>query len=194
MMNIKMYKDYKLKIALEIFILFILLLVIYFGNIRIGNIIDGTFVAAVLSVPVAIVSYIGSKKSDKNKAKENLYYEKLDRIIQLLNVELSTPHLKKEDNISEKNRDEDIIKIQLLQLDNIYESGKKNINTVDKDRFSEVVREVALRLIFQGFKFENCNILDILKKDPKQERTLVSINQLLKNMENKKYLESYLKS
>ena len=80
-MNIKMYKDYKLEIALEIFILFILLLVIYFGNIRIGNIIDGTFVAAVLSVPVAIVSYIGSKKSDKNKAKENLYYEKLDRII-----------------------------------------------------------------------------------------------------------------
>ncbi len=193
-MNIKMYRDYKLEIALETFILFVLLLVIYFGNIHIGNIIDGTFVAAVLSVPVAIVSYISSKKSDKNKAKENLYYEKLDRIIQLLNLELSTPHIEKENNISEKNRDEDIIKIQLLQLDNIYESGKKNINAVDKDRFSEVVREVALRLIFQGFKFENCNILDILKKDPKQEKTLVSINQLLKNMENKKYLESYLKS
>lgn len=69
-MNIKMYKDYKLEIALEIFILFILLLVIYFGNIRIGNIIDGTFVAAVLSVPVAIVSYIGSKKVIKIKLKK----------------------------------------------------------------------------------------------------------------------------
>lgn len=190
----KIYRDYKLEIVLEIFILLVLLVVIYFGNIHIGNIVDGTFVAAVLSVPVAIVSYISSKKNDKDKAKENLYYEKLDRIIQLLNVELSTPHIEKKDNISEKSRDEDIIKIQLLQLDNIYESGKKNINAVDEDRFSEVVREVALRLIFQGFKFENCNILDILKRDPKQKKTLISINQLLKNMENKKYLENYLKS
>ena len=197
-MNLKkIYNDYKVELILEAVIIITLVLLVYLGNMHIHNIIDGTFVATLLSVPVAIVSYINTKKTDKNRIKEKLYFEELDRIIQLMDGNSPILSAEENSNIFDEYRDGNIIKIQLLQLDNIYEFGKNTIGEY-KDRFLEITGSVALNLIFRGIKFERYQYYDdlilniIQNKSVQLEKYFISVNQLLNDEKDKEYLNKFI--
>lgn len=185
-------EEYKAELLLETVVIGVLIVLGYCGKIRLDNILDGTFLAAVLSIPLVIIQYIGTKKKEKNYIKENIYYEKLDKLIEISN---SDPLCDKNNkNFFEEERDENIIKIRLLQLNNIYESGIKNINSEDVENFLNTLRNISYRLIFKGIRvdskqsyFKNTFKVRLANHSEQLTQYLVSVEHLIDIEKSNKY-------
>lgn len=166
----KFIRDYRNELCIELVILCILFILWMLGIINFRSVFsDGTFITGILSIPIFISQYISSKKNEKRR----FYYSDLDKI-----ADFST---------SANSREENAIKVKVLQLENIYHSGISKIDgSEDKKRFVEIVKSVYFNLITQGIDIEQYlrkeniekidldSIEDFEKKDSKWLKELMN--------------------
>ena len=148
-------KNYRVEIAIEAIIIAIILVFCGLGFVNVKNVLsDGTFIIGILSIPVFISQYISYKKNERRE----FYYSDLDKIIKF--------------HTENNKRDENAIKIKVLQLENIFHTGiSKAENKKDRVRLAEIVESVYFDLITQGINLKedirkvNFKSIDNFEKD-----------------------------
>ena len=148
-------KNYRVEIAIEAIIIAIILVFCGLGFVNAKNVLsDGTFIIGILSIPVFISQYISYKKNERRE----FYYSDLDKIIKF--------------HTENNKRDENAIKIKVLQLENIFHTGiSKAENKKDRVRLAEIVESVYFDLITQGINLKedirkiNFKSIDNFEKD-----------------------------
>lgn len=172
-----MVKKYRVEIIIEMVIVIFLLICGIVGLLNFHSVLsEGTFVAAALSVPIAITQFLISK----NKSDDEFYYASLERMFQLPDFD------------KEKFEDDSFVKLKLIQLQRIYESAMNEISDDKSKRdFEAATITTYFKIITKGMDFKVEQIFlntDELEQDCSSQ---VSLNSSAYLEKFKKYI-SYI--
>lgn len=125
-------KTYRVELIIEVLIFCVLLFLSWIKllNFRIA-LSDGTFIAAALSVPIVVIQYMRTAKG----AKTDFYTESLGQMKDLIKTS------------KDGERDNTEIRISIMQLSNIYESGKENIDKTQQNEFTKATIQALFKII-----------------------------------------------
>lgn len=187
-MNLKkFYKKYRFECNLEIFIIFILVILYYAGVLDRNSINSSAFVIAALAIPVSFSRYVieKSKREDEKKAlteekNNDFYYRILEKLL-----EISEEEFEKDYYCSN-------IDIRILQLGKIKEDAENVLNiTLSEDSVGR-----AWKTLYNAFKTTLVNILtsDVrIEYDENNNLNIVS-TMYNANRENKESLDYNFKN
>ena len=182
-MNLKkFYKKYRFECNLEIFIIFILVILYYAGVLDRNSINSSAFVIAALAIPVSFSRYVieKSKREDEKKASieikhNDFYYKILEKLL-----EISEEEFEKDYYCSN-------IDIRILQLGKIKEDAENVLNI----KISEESDKEDTRTLYNAFKTTLVNILTSdmrIEYDKNNNLNIVSTMHNV-NRENKEDLD-----
>lgn len=150
-MNLKkFYNKYRFECNLEIFIVFVLVILYYVGVLDRNSINSSAFVIAALAIPVSFSRYVieKSKREDEKKTSvevkhNDFYYKILEKLL-----EISEEEFEKDYYCSN-------IDVRILQLGKIKEDAENVLNV----KISEGSEEEDTRTLYNAFKTTLVNIL-----------------------------------
>ena len=150
-MNLKkFYNKYRFECNLEIFIVFVLVILYYVGVFDRNSINSSAFVIAALAIPVSFSRYVieKSKREDEKKTSvevkhNDFYYKILEKLL-----EISEEEFEKDYYCSN-------IDVRILQLGKIKEDAENVLNV----KISEGSEEEDTRTLYNAFKTTLVNIL-----------------------------------
>lgn len=182
-MNLKkFYNKYKFECNLEIFIVFVLVILYYVGVLDRSSINSSAFVIAALAIPVSFSRYVieKSKREDEKKASieikhNDFYYKILEKLL-----EISEEEFEKDYYCSN-------IDIRILQLGKIKEDAENVLNI----KISEESDKEDTRTLYNAFKTTLVNILTSdmrIEYDKNNNLNIVSTMHNV-NRENKEDLD-----
>ena len=149
----KFLKYYRLEIITEILAILGLIILDHFGLYKFGVSInsDGAFTIAALAFPISLVSYIRAKSQDREgverrkrsqeKAQhQELYNTTLEKMWNLASFE------------DDEKIDDNILKLKLFQLSELYQSGRKPLSEFKS--FRDVSIGIFFTLLTHGFRID----------------------------------------
>lgn len=134
--NIKKFcKEYRAEIIIEVLALLYIILAWRLGWINGFAINDGTFVVAMLSVPLVIVRYIIDKVKSYKEENNKFYYDILNKLLEISKDSM-------EQGVESSN-----LGVRLMQVENIKMQGESLLKDKPKETFEKAIKSTLINLL-----------------------------------------------